>query len=91
MQKTALTKAVAIALATFGAGAAFAQSSLTLYGNLDVAIDSASKGAGKINGTVWQLNPEAVKNVGTESHVVRLTPSVSSSSALGVKGTEAKF
>lgn len=88
MQKTALTKAVAIALATFGAGAAFAQSSLTLYGNLDVAIDSASKGAGKINGTVWQLNPEAVKNVGTESHVVRLTPSVSSSSALGVKGTE---
>ncbi|MFW9615243.1 porin [Aquabacterium sp.] len=88
MQKTALTKAVAIALATMGASAAFAQSSVTLYGNLDVAIDSATKGAGKIAGTVWSLNPAAAANVGAESHVVRIAPSVSSSSALGVKGTE---
>ena len=88
MQKTALTKAVAIALATMGAGAAFAQSSVTVYGNLDVAVDSATKGSGKIAGTVWSLNPSAVSAVGAESHVVRVTPSVSSSSAFGVKGSE---
>ncbi|WP_374257406.1 porin [Aquabacterium sp.] len=88
MQKTALTKAVAIALATMGAGAAFAQSSVTVYGNLDVAVDSATKGAGKITGTVWERNPTAKANVAAESHILRVAPSVSSSSALGVKGTE---
>ncbi|MFT3857934.1 MAG: hypothetical protein QM742_10695 [Aquabacterium sp.] len=46
MQKTVLTKAVAVALATLGAGAAFAQSSLTIYGNLDVAVDNVHKGQG---------------------------------------------
>lgn len=84
MQKTALTKAVAIALATFGAGAAFAQSSLTLYGNLDIAVDSASKGNGKVAGTLWPAN----SSVAAESHIVRVAPSISSVNAIGVKGTE---
>ena len=46
MQKTALTTAAALALATFGAGTAFAQSSLTLYGNADVSVDHVKKTAG---------------------------------------------
>jgi predicted porin len=46
MQKNALTIAAALALATFGAGTAFAQSSLTLYGNADVSVDHVKKTAG---------------------------------------------
>lgn len=78
MQKTVLTKAVAVALATFGAGAAFAQSSLTLYGNIDAALDNVHKGAGKTT--------NGAAAVGTT--VTRVSPSISSQSALGLKGTE---
>ena len=46
MQKTVLTQAVAVALATLGMGSAFAQSSLTLYGNADVSVDHVKKTAG---------------------------------------------
>lgn len=88
MQKSVLTTAVTLALASLAAGTAFAQSSLTLYGNLDVAVDSASKGAGKIAGTVWSLNPAAAAAVGAESHVVRVAPSLSSVNAIGVRGVE---
>lgn len=40
MQKNVLTKAVAVALATLGAGGAMAQSSVTLYGTLDGSISN---------------------------------------------------
>lgn len=101
MQKSVLTKAVAVALATFGAGAAFAQSSLTIYGNLDVAVDSVHKGQGDINGTLFQTLPIAVGGAtgaalaagynaayADKSTVTRLTSSISSVNALGFKGTE---
>src|SRR5690349_19811463 len=78
MQKTVLTKAVAVALATLGAGAAFAQSSLTLYGNIDAAVDSVHKNAG--------LTP--LGTAAPKSTVTRVSPSISSQNSLGVKGTE---
>lgn len=78
MQKTVLTKAVAVALATLGAGAAFAQSSLTIYGNIDAALDSVHKGAGKT----------ATGAAAASSTLTRVSPSISSQNALGFKGTE---
>lgn len=78
MQKTVLTKAVAVALATFGVGAAFAQSSLTIYGNIDGALDSVHKQKGiTITGAAAPA-----------STVTRVSPSISSQNALGFKGTE---
>jgi predicted porin len=78
MQKTVLTKAVAVALATFGVGAAFAQSSLTIYGNIDGALDSVHKGKGvTITGAA-----------APSSTLTRVSPSISSQNALGFKGTE---
>jgi predicted porin len=60
MQKTILTKAVAVALATLGASAAFAQTSFTIYGNIDGALDSVHKGQGNISGTMFQTLPTLV-------------------------------
>ena len=83
MQKTALTTAAALALATFGAGTAFAQSSLTLYGNADVSVDHVKKTAGVPLGvgalTVGQ---------GEKSSVTRVSPSGSSQTSFGMKGEE---
>jgi len=83
MQKTVLTKAVAVALATLGAGAAWAQSSVTLYGNIDVAVDSVHKGQGDVSGTIFPASSAANK-----STVTRVSPSLSSQNAIGVKGVE---
>lgn len=60
MQKTSLNKAIAVALAVFGTGSAFSQSSVTVYGNLDVAYDNVHKGQGNIGGTLFQTLPFAV-------------------------------
>ncbi len=83
MQKTVLTKAVAVALATLGASAAFAQSSVTIYGNLDVAVDNVHKGQGDVSGTFFPASSHAAPTT-----VTRLTSSISSVNALGFKGTE---
>ena len=83
MQKSALNIAAALALATFGAGTAFAQSSLTLYGNLDVAYTNVSKKTGNVAGTVLPAASFADK-----STVNGLTSSVSSVNAIGVRGVE---
>lgn len=60
MQKNVLAKAVAVALATLGAGAAFAQSSVTFYGNIDASVDSVHKAQGNIAGTLYQVLPAVV-------------------------------
>ena len=80
MQKTVLTKAVVLALAAFGANVASAQSSLTLYGIVDVAIDSVHKNAG--------LSPIVGKPAAPSSTVTRVSPSLGSQSSFGVKGVE---
>lgn len=91
MKKTALTKAALLALATFGASTAFAQSSLTIYGNIDVAVDNVHKGQGTATGLATPVS--AVTNAlaagfTTKSTVTRLTSSVSSVNALGFRGVE---
>jgi predicted porin len=88
MQKTILTKALAVALATLGAGAAMAQSSLTIYGNIDIGLDSVHKGQGDASGTLFLASPASTAAVTARSTVTRLTSSISSVNALGFKGTE---
>lgn len=83
MQKTTLIKAVALAAATLAASAASAQSSLTLYGNLDVAYTNVNKKAGDVSGTAL---PAA--SFGASSTINGITSSVSSVNAIGVRGTE---
>jgi predicted porin len=78
MHKTVLTKAVAVALATFSAATAFAESSLTLYGNIDAALDNVHKGHG------LDIRGNAVNG----TTVTRVSPSISSQNAIGLKGTE---
>lgn len=77
MQKTALTKAALLALASLGASAALAQSSVTIYGNVDVGFDSINREKG--NGAS-ALNVELKTN--------RVTTDLSSQSALGFRGVE---
>lgn len=94
MQKTVLTQAVAVALATFGVGAAFAQSSLTLYGSADVSVDHVKKTAGGslLTGTT-PLPPlgnltAAQATAGQKSSVTRVSPSATSQTSYGIRGTE---
>jgi predicted porin len=82
MQKTALTTAAALALATFGAGTAFAQSSLTLYGNADVSVDHVKKTAGVA------LVPALGVGQGKKESVTRVSPSATSQTSFGLKGEE---
>ncbi|RZI82114.1 MAG: porin [Rubrivivax sp.] len=82
MQKTILTKAVAVALATLGAGAAMAQSSVTLYGHADISVDNVNKTAG-----VPAL-PGAGAGQGTKANLTRVSPSGTSQTSFGLKGTE---
>jgi predicted porin len=94
MQMTVLTQAVAVALATFGMGAAFAQSSLTLYGNADVSVDHVSRSAGGslLTGTtvIPQLGNRsaAAATAGTKASLTRVSPSATSQTSYGLKGTE---
>src|SRR3990167_860010 len=82
MQKNVLTKAVAVALATLGAGGAMAQSSVTLYGHADISVDHVSKTAGV------RLIPLDPTTQGVKSSVTRVSPSGSSQTSFGFKGTE---
>jgi len=76
MQKNVLTKAVAVALATLGAGGAMAQSSVTLYGNVDVSVDHVSRSAGT------STSPTA------KYSATRVSPSATSQTSFGFKGVE---
>lgn len=88
MKKTVLTNAVAVALAALGAGGAFAQSSMTIYGNLDVALDNVHKGQGDVSGTLLNSVPAVAAAFSAPSTVTRVVSSISSVNALGFKGTE---
>lgn len=97
MQKTALTTAAALALATFGAGTAFAQSSLTLYGIADISVDHVKNTAGvPLVGGVYagttklatQTAQYRALTQGKDSSVTRVSPSGSSQTSFGLKGEE---
>lgn len=115
MNKSTLAKMVALGFAS-SAGMAFAQSSLTLYGNFDVAIDNVHKGQGYIGDntyltqTIPTLAGLGVLKAGgsladataaqaaaaaklraayaNPSTLNRVTQSISSQNAIGVKGVE---
>ncbi len=94
MQKTVMTKAVAVALATLGAGAAFAQSTFTIYGNADVSLDNVHNTAGVpfLNGTTAAPAlggaTAAQATQGKKSTLSRVSPSATSQTSFGFKGTE---
>ena len=85
MQKTVLTQAVVVALATFGTGAAFAQSSLTLYGHADVSVDHVKGTAGVALAPALGSATVGLFNKGS---VTRVSPSATSQTSYGIKGTE---
>lgn len=82
MQKSVLTTAVTLALASLAAGTAFAQSSLTIYGNADVSLDNVHKTAGV------RLLPGVASTQGTDSTVTRVSPSATSQTSFGFRGVE---
>jgi len=93
MQKSVLTTAVTLALASLAAGTAFAQSSLTIYGNADVSLDNVHKSAGVplLNGTLPALPggvSAAAATQGTSSTVTRVSPSATSQTSFGFRGVE---
>lgn len=83
MQKSIITKAVVLAIASMGAGAAFAQSSLQIYGNLDVGYTNVNNKDGNVAGTIL---PAA--SFASSKTINGITSSLSSVNALGFKGTE---
>lgn len=77
MQKNVLSSLIAAGLA-LAAGAAVAQSSVTLYGLVDVSLDNVHKEAGRsISGAT---SPSTT--------LTRVSPSISAQSMIGFKGTE---
>ena len=89
MQKRVLSSAIALALTALAAGSALAQSSVTIYGNIDVSFDRVKKDAGTrllpdANATLIATN-NALSN---KSSVSRVGPDLSSQSALGFRGVE---
>jgi predicted porin len=81
MQKRILSSAIALALTALASGAAMAQSSVTLYGNIDVSVDRVSRELGTpLNAITAPLN--------TKLGATRVGPDLSSQSALGFRGVE---
>jgi len=88
MQKRVLSSAIALALTALATGTALAQSSVTIYGNIDVGFDHINRKAGT------RLLPESegttpINNaLSNKLSTNRVTPDLSSQSALGFRGTE---
>lgn len=57
MRKSVLPQAIALTMVSLAAGSLHAQSSVTLYGNIDGALDNVHKGQGDISGTLFQTLP----------------------------------
>ena len=82
MQKSIHSAVVAAVAVLCGSGAVMAQSSVTLYGNIDVGVDHAHKGAGR----------NAIQGLGLPEPIAqnmnRVSPSISSVNQFGFKGEE---
>lgn len=96
MQKRVLSSAIALALTALASGSALAQSSVTIYGNIDVSFDHVKKDAGTANFTstliaagVPSANAPAVNAaLNGKQSLNRVGPDMSSQSSLGFKGVE---
>lgn len=95
MQKRVLSSAIALALTALASGTALAQSSVTIYGNIDVGFDRVKRDAGD------RLLPEntvssaantaytAINNsLSNKQSLSRVGPDLSSQSSLGFRGVE---
>lgn len=96
MQKRVLSSAIALALTALASGSALAQSSVTIYGNIDVGFDRVKKdagtrllpttsGFGSAGDTAYANLNNALSNKASFS---RVGPDLSSQSSLGFRGTE---
>lgn len=108
MRKNVLPRAIALMMVSLAAGSLHAQSSVTLYGNIDGALDNVHKGQGDISGTLFQVLPQSLINSGNSTlqqqgaaiaafyngayanraTLTRVSPSIISQNALGIKGSE---
>jgi len=95
MQKRVLSSAIALALTALASGTALAQSSVTIYGNIDVGFDHINRKAGTrllpdVGATADQTAAlvAANNNLSNKLSTNRITPDLSSQSALGFRGTE---
>lgn len=86
MQKRVLSSAIALALTALASGTALAQSSVTIYGNIDVSFDRVKKEAGTHDYSA--LGAAANTAINGKQSMSRVGPDMSSQSALGFKGTE---
>jgi predicted porin len=90
MKRTAASAACLTALALF-AGQAAAQSSVTIYGTLDVGLDRIDKSQGNVQGTVFGVSgttPVPNSIAAPASVTTRLSPSHTRQSNIGFKGVE---
>lgn len=86
MQKRVLSSAIALALTALASGTALAQSSVTIYGNIDVSVDRVKKEAGTKN--LSALGAQAAGAINGAQSLTRVGPDMSSQSALGFRGVE---
>ncbi|MBH1986132.1 MAG: porin [Burkholderiales bacterium] len=81
MQKRVLSSAIALALTALAAGSALAQSSVTIYGNIDVSFDRVKRDVGDV------VAP-GLESLNVKQSTSRVGPDLSSQSALGFRGVE---
>ena len=86
MQKRVLSSAIALALTALASGTALAQSSVTIYGNIDVSVDRVKKEAGKNDYSA--LGTAANTAINGRQSLTRVGPDMSSQSSLGFRGVE---
>ncbi|MES2258034.1 MAG: porin [Pseudomonadota bacterium] len=91
MKNQLVRMALGLSATALAVNAAYAQSSISIYGNIDLALDRVGKSAGNVQGTVYGLAnnvpvPNAVASPKTT--VTRVAPSLTSQSKFGFKGSE---
>lgn len=87
MQKRALSSAIALALTALASGTALAQSSVTIYGNIDLSFDRVKKDAGNANYTPL-IGADGNAAINGRQSLTRVGPDMSSQSSLGFRGVE---
>ncbi len=87
MQKRVLSSAIALALTALASGTALAQSSVTIYGNIDLSVDRVKKEAGT-NTSFAALGATANATINGRQSLTRVGPDMSSQSSLGFRGVE---
>jgi len=95
MQKRVLSSAIALALTALAAGSALAQSSVTIYGNIDVSFDRVKRDAGDrllpqntISSDANTAYTRINDSLSNKQSFSRVGPDLSSQSALGFRGVE---